>query len=149
MTLARWKPFGDLVSMHGKINRLFEDAFGKDDMDRGYASLDSWYPVTDIFETKDDYVFKMEVPGLAKDEINIEFSDNSLHVKGERKETKEVERENYHRIESWAGSFSRSFSLPRDTDAAKINAEMKNGILELRIAKAEEKKAKAIPIKVK
>jgi HSP20 family protein len=148
MTLVRWKPFGDIISMHDKINRLFEDAYHKD-VGKYQDSLASWYPATDIFETKDDYVFKLELPGLSKEDINIEFSDNTLSIKGERKEEKEVKKENYHRIESYTGTFSRSFNLPKNVDANKINATMKDGILELRIAKAEEKKTKAIPITVK
>jgi HSP20 family protein len=147
MTLVRWKPFGDMLSMHSKINRLFEDAF-RQDYDRE-DSLASWYPATDIYETKDYYVFKLEVPGLAKEDINIELNDNTLFIKGERKEEKEVDKENYHRIESWRGTFSRSFSIPKNVETGKVNAAMKNGILELRIPKAEEKKAKAIPITVK
>ena len=148
MALVRWKPFGDLFSMHERINRLFEDEYRRD-LPESTESLASWYPATDVYETKDGYVFKMEIPGLAKDDINVEFNNNVLSVKGEKKEDKEVEKENYHRIESYSGSFSRSFTLPRDADPAKINAALKDGILELKIAKAEEKKAKAISINVK
>ena len=148
MTLVRWKPFGDLISMHDKINRLFEDAFQKD-AGTYQDPLTSWYPAADIYETKDDYVFKLEVPGLSKDDINIECNGNTLSIKGEKKEEKEVEKENYHRIESYCGTFSRSFNLPKNVDPNKTNANMKDGILELRIAKAEEKKTKAIPITVK
>lgn len=148
MTLVRWKPFGDLVSMHDKIDPLFEDSFHKD-FDKGTDSLTSWCPVTDIFETKDEYIFKMEVPGLSNDDINVELDDNTLSIKGEKKGEKEVKKEDYHRIESYNGTFSRSFSLPRNVDAKKINAFKNEGILELRIAKAEEKKTKTIPITVK
>jgi HSP20 family protein len=134
--------------MHDKINRLFEDAFQKD-VDKYQDSFTSWYPAADIYETKDDYVFKLEVPGLSKEDINIECNGNTLSIKGEKKEEKEVKKENYHRIESYCGTFARSFNLPKNVDPNKIDANMKDGILELRIAKAEEKKTKAIPITVK
>jgi HSP20 family protein len=146
MTLMRWKPFGDLVSMHNKINRLFGDTFS--DMEREQDSFSSWYPATDIFETKDDYVFKLEVPGLSKDEIQVELNNNTLSIKGEKKEEKKLKKEDYHRIESFTGSFSRSYSLPKNVDAKNIKANMKDGILELRVAKAEETKPKAISISV-
>ena len=146
MTLMRWKPFGDLVSMQGRINRLFDDAFS--DIGKDQESFASWYPATDIYETKDDYVFKLEVPGLAKDEVNVELNNNTLTIKGEKKESKEVKKEDYHRVESFTGSFSRSYTLPRNIDAKKIEANMKDGILELRVAKAEEAKPKAISIDV-
>ncbi len=148
MTITRWKPFGDLINIHDRINRLFEDRFFKDS-EMGSDSLLCWYPVADIYETKDEYVFKLEVPGLSKDDVSIEFYSNTLTVKGERKEEKDVKKEDYHRIESYCGTFSRSFSIPQNVDTAKISANMKDGILELRIPKIEEKKAKAIPISVK
>jgi HSP20 family protein len=146
MTLMRWKPFGDLVSMQGRINRLFDDAFsglGKDQ-----ENFADWYPATDIYETKDDYVFKLEVPGLAKDDVNVELNNNTLTIKGEKKENKEVKKDDYHRVESFNGSFTRSYTLPRNVDAKKIKANMKDGILELHIPKAEEAKPKSISINV-
>lgn len=146
MTTIKWKPFGDLLSIHDRINRLFEDQFFQDS-EKG-SSLASWYPTTDIFETKDEYVLKMEVPGLSKDDVKIELTDNTLTLKGERKEDKEIKKENYHRMESYCGTFCRSFTLPQNVDAKKIDANMRDGILELRIPKAEEKKPRSIPISV-
>jgi HSP20 family protein len=145
MNLVTWKPFEDFMSMPRRMNRLFGDTFFKD-FEKETDTLSQWYPATDIYETKDDYVFKLEVPGLKKEDINIEFNDNTLSIKGERKEEREVKKEDYHRIESCSGIFSRSFSLPNNIDPKKINATMKNGVLELRVAKAEEKKPKAITI---
>jgi HSP20 family protein len=133
--------------VHDRLNRFFEDEFFKD-FYRPSETMSNWYPTTDIFETKDDFVFKLEVPGLSKDDIKIEFEKNTLSIKGERKTEKDVKDENYHRIERFSGTFNRSFTLPGETDGSKINASLKDGILELRIPKAEEKKAKSIPIKI-
>jgi len=148
MTITRWKPFRDIVTLQDRINHLFEDEVAGN-RPGSLASFDSWYPAVDIFDTKDEYVFKLEVPGLSKEDVNVEFHNHVLTIKGEKKEDREIKKENYHRIESFSGSFSRSFTLPKNADAGKIDASMKNGILELRIAKAEETKAKAIPIEVK
>lgn len=148
MTLTRWKPFGDLVSMHGKINRLFEDAFSDFDKESGMLTS-AWNPATDIYETKDEYVFKVEIPGLSKDDINVEFCDNTLTIKGEKKEDKDVKKDGYHLIESFSGNFNRSYRLPQNVNTKNIQATMKDGILELRIPKAEESKPKAISINVK
>ena len=142
MNLVSWKPmrpFGDWFSRNRQISRLFDEAYGDTDNE----TLPTWYPAADIYETKDDYVFKLEVPGLNKDDINIELKDNTLSIKGEKKE---VKKDDYHRIESYSGTFSRSFVLPRDIDAKKVKASMNDGVLELRVAKAEEQKPKAIPI---
>jgi len=147
MSLTRWKPFGDFVNLHDRINRLFEDEFSRD-FPKSSGTLETWYPAADVFETKEEYVFKLEVPGLSKDDVNVELHNNILSISGEKKEEKEIKKEHYHRVESFAGSFSRSFTLPKNTDSSKINASMKDGVLELRIAKAEETKSKSIPITI-
>ncbi len=145
MNLTHFKPFGNLTSVQDGINRFFDSDFLKDY--RGITdSLTTWYPATDVYETKDSYIFKLEVPGMNKEDIQIEFTANTLTVKGTRKAEQEVKEENYHRIERSSGSFTRSFTIPGETDSNKISASMKNGILELQIPKAEEKIAKTIPI---
>ena len=148
MTLTHWKPLRDLMPLHNRIHRLLEDDFFKDfGFGKSFEHFsDNWSPATDILETKDHYVFKLDVPGFSKDEISVEFKDNTLSIKGERKDDKEVKDENYHRIERFSGQFSRSFTLPGDTNSNEINAQLKNGTLELRIPKAEEKIAKSISI---
>lgn len=148
MTIVRWRPFSDLTNLHGRINQLFEREFRRDDEDDN-LSVGAWTPPADIYETKDEYVFKLELPGISKEDVNVEFENDTLIIKGERKEEKEVKKESYHRVERCCGSFIRSFSIPKHVDAKKINATMKEGILELRVPKVEESKAKAIPINVK
>jgi HSP20 family protein len=133
------------MSIPRRFNRLFEDSLYRD-FEEETETLPQWYPTTDIYETKDGYVFKLELPGLKKEDINIELNENTLSIKGERKEEKEVKKEDYHQIESCSGTFSRSFALPHNIDPKKIDAKMKNGVLELRVAKAEEKKPKTITI---
>jgi len=147
MTLAKWKPFGDLMSLHRGINRLFDDEFRR--VWPRNESLESYFPATDVFETKDDYVFKLEVPGMSKDEVKVEFHENMLNISGEKKSSVDVQEDKYHRIESFSGSFNRSYTLPKNANQEKINATMKDGVLEIRVAKAEEKKAKSITIDVK
>jgi HSP20 family protein len=145
MNLVSWKPmspFGDWFSRNRQISRSCDEAFG----DIGNETLPTWYPAADIYETKDDYVFKLEVPGLNKDDLNVELKDHTLLIKGEKKEEKEVKKDDYHRIESYSGTFSRSFVLPKDIDSKKVNASLKDGVLELRVPKTEEQKPKAIPI---
>ena len=149
MNVVRWKPwrpFGDLVSMHNQFGRMLDRALYEEESGEADTQQATWYPVTDVYETQEAYIFKMEVPGIQKDDIGIEFKDNNLVVKGERKVEKEVKDEDYHRMESFSGSFFRSFKLPDSVDPQKIKAELKNGILKLTVAKAEEKKPHAIPI---
>jgi len=105
----------------------------------------SWAPVTDIYDTDENYVLKMEIPGYSKDDVNVEFKDNILSVSGEKKEEL-VEDARIFRSERRTGKFARSFKLPRDVDGTKIDAKLKDGVLELKVAKPEEKKPRHIPI---
>ncbi|MCK4763282.1 MAG: Hsp20/alpha crystallin family protein [Candidatus Aminicenantes bacterium] len=147
MTLVKMRPYGDWLGMRRRFNQLLENNLFQDDAVTSLSDA-SWNPATDIFETKDEYVFKVELPGMSKEDINIEFEDGVLTVNGERKEEQEVKEDDYFRCERCHGVFSRSFTLPKNIDSKKINAKMKNGILELKVPKAEEVKAKAIPVTV-
>jgi len=147
MTLLKWRPYNELATLHDSVSRIFEDEFYKN-QERCSDSFSSWYPVTDIFETKDGYLFKLEVPGLSKDDVNIQLNNNVLCIKGERKTDKEISDEKYHRIERFTGTFTRNFTLPKNIDSGNVNATLKEGILELHIGKVEEKKTKEIQIAI-
>lgn len=147
MSILRWRPFGELLGYQGRMNPFFDDDFLKN-WEKQQQAMSSWVPSTDVLESKDGYIFKMELPGLDKEDIKIEFDDNVLTVTGEKKEEKEQKGETYHRIERCAGVFSRSFNIPKNVDPKKIKANMKNGVLELHIPKAEDSKPKSIPIVV-
>ena len=148
MTVLKWKPYGDLVRLSDRINRLFENDLMSEGI-KGTEGYTDWNPSTDIYETKDSYVFKIEIPGIKKDDIEIDLKENILSISGEKKEDSEIKKENYHRVESFCGSFSRSFTIPKDINPKKIEATLKDGILELKIGKADEIKAKKIQIEVK
>ena len=150
MNLVHWTPFGEINSMNKCLNRFFANPFpGKDeDSQKETDCLATWHPTTDIYDTKDNYVLKMELPGLKKEDVNIEFENNTISVSGERKEEKDVQKDDYHWTERYNGKFYRAFRLPKNVDGEKINASMKDGILELKVAKPEEKKQKNISISV-
>jgi len=148
MSIVRFhKPFGSMVDMYDRINKLFEEDLMGQDKETQFSSR-CWNPVADIYETKDDFVFKVELPGISREDIKVELTGDNLSIKGERKEEKEVKREEYHRFERYCGSFTRSFRLPKNADGQNMKAAMKEGILELRIPKLEEAKTKAIPINI-
>jgi len=148
MSIIKWHPFGDFLNMYDRINRVFEDEFTGEGYKPGLP-LSAWTPLTDIYENKDGYVLKMELPGFSKNEVKIEFTNDMLIVKGERKQEEEVKKENFHRIERSFGLFQRSFALPKNIDPKKIEANLNDGLLMLTIPKAEEAKTKAISISVK
>jgi HSP20 family protein len=105
-------------------------------------------PVVDVFEEKDDIVVKAELPGIEKDNIEVNVSDHHLTIKGEKKKEEEVKQEDYYRCERSYGAFLRTLELPADVKADKVKAAFKDGVLEVRLPKTEEAKAREIKIKV-
>jgi HSP20 family protein len=106
-----------------------------------------WSPSADVVADKDGYRFRFDVPGVAKEEIDIQIEDRILTVSGERKvETEQGEDNKFLRRERAVGSFKRTFQLPDDADAASVSASYRDGVLELRVNKNEVVKAKRIEI---
>jgi HSP20 family protein len=146
-----WRPFMDLARWE---RDMMEDFFGRRARpwwpERWFKGedLDVRAPTVDVYEEKDDIVVKAELPGMDKDNIEVNLTDHTLTIKGEKKKEEEVKEENYHRSERSYGSFLRTLELPKDVHADKVKASFKNGILEVRMPKTEEAKAKEIKVKV-
>ena len=147
MALIRWDPFRDLLTLQDRMDRLFEESISRNKVFEQSLASGVWSPAVDIYETNDEIVLKAELPGLRKEDVSIEVTDNSLILSGERMFEKDIREENYHRIERSYGSFSRTFSLPTTVDQDGVNAKFIDGILEIHIPKAEKTKAKVIEIK--
>jgi HSP20 family protein len=110
----------------------------------------TWRPVADIIETDTEYVIKAELPEVKKEDVKVTFEQGLLTISGERRQEKKQKDENAIRVESFYGSFSRSFSLPDNVDAKAIQAESKDGVLRVRIPKTTPTKPdKAIAVEVK
>jgi HSP20 family protein len=149
MAIVRWDPFRDLISIQDRMNRLFDQTLARTRGEEEGISASTWMPAVDIYETADRVVMKAELPGLTREDIEINVRDNTLSLRGERKFEKEVKEENYLRIERAYGSFQRSFTLPATIHQDKIRAVFKDGVLELSLPKAEEARPKQIKIDVK
>ena len=151
MAIVRWEPFRDLVSIQGRMNRLFDEAFRgatRGSGDEEEWSLGSWAPAVDIFEQDGHIVLKAELPGVDPKDVEVRVENNVLTLRGERKLDNDVQKENYHRVERAYGSFSRSFTLPTVVDTEKIKAEYRDGVLRVNLPKREEAKPKQISISV-
>jgi HSP20 family protein len=149
MAIVRWDPFQDLMSLQERMNRLFEQTMEHSLGDREGMITGAWMPAVDIYETPDGVILQAELPGLEKDNIDIQVRNNILTLKGERRLENEVKQENFLRVERAYGGFQRAFTLPAAVQADKIRAVFKDGILEVNIPKAEEAKPKQIKIEVK
>ena len=99
-------------------------------------------PAVDIYEEGDDLVFKADLPGLSKDDIEVKISDDYITISGEKKKEEKVEEKNYYRYERSYGSFTRTFRLPVEVQTDKAKAKFENGVLEIKIPKTEEAKSK-------
>jgi HSP20 family protein len=148
MAVVKWDPFRDLLSIQDRMNRLFEQTLSRSRSEEGIAAS-TWTPTVDIYETPETIVLKAELPGLSREDIEIQIRDNALTLKGERRFAKDVQQENYLRIERAYGAFQRSFTLPATIQQDKIRAVFRDGVLELTLPKAEEAKPKKIAIEVR
>jgi HSP20 family protein len=148
MAVVKWDPLRDLVSIQDRMNRLFEQTLSRSRADEGITAS-TWSPAVDIYETPETIIMKADLPGLAREDIEIQLRDNTLSLRGERRFAKDVQQENYLRIERAYGAFQRNFTLPATVQREKISAVFQDGVLELVLPKAEEAKSKKIAIEVR
>src|SRR5205085_12044042 len=144
MNLVRWNPFRDMSILQNQMNRLFEDARYTWPTDSDGTT--AWAPVADIYETDNDLVLQADLPGIDPKQIEVRVENNVLTIHGERRFEPKVERESFHRVERSYGTFSRSFTLATAVDSEKIQANYKNGVLNIALPKAEQAKPKRIQI---
>jgi HSP20 family protein len=107
-----------------------------------------WVPAVDVSETDGEYQIKAEIPDVKKEDVKVTLEDGVLTIQGQRKQEKEDKGTKYHRVERAYGSFVRSFTLPDLVDEQKVNAEFKDGVLNLQLPKSEKAKPKAIEVTV-
>jgi HSP20 family protein len=144
MALIRWEPVREVNTIQNEMNRLFNTFF---DAPSGPGNGGRrWLPAMDLVETKDDFVLRVDLPGLSEQDVNIELEDNVLTVSGERKAEHEERKEGYYRVERASGSFSRSLTLPEGVNAEAVKASFDRGVLEVRIPKPEERKPHKVSI---
>jgi HSP20 family protein len=155
MTLVRWRPAhtlpafpSDILGMQKEINRMFEDFFRSEGEGTGLSSA-AWKPAVDIIEHEAEYLAKVEIPGVSKDDVKVTLQDNILTIRGEKLQEKKEDDANYHHVERFYGSFQRSFELPGRVKTDRIDAEYKDGILTIRLPKSEEARTKQIEVKVR
>jgi len=138
MQLTPWRPFHEMDDL---FRRYFR---GNESQARYPANVDiAWEPSADISETKKEYVVKAVLPGVAKEDIQIDLKDNRLTICGTRANSSDSDEETFHRVESFYGSFSRTFALPDNVDAEKLHAECKKGVLSVHLPKTKAAKAKS------
>jgi HSP20 family protein len=129
-------------------NRLFEDFFEDFPFLSFPETSSRWNPAVDILEKDGNLVLRAELPGMNEKQIDLKVEGNTLILKGERKMDSEDKKENYHRIESFYGSFTRTFRLPETVNTDKISADYKDGVLTVTLPHKAEVKPREIPVSV-
>lgn len=142
---SHWDPFIGIQDLQKEMDRVFDAFFGRTDRPVTAPEV-AWTPAADIYETKDELVAILELPGVNQKELDISLLGDTLTVRGQRHREEKVGDESYYRVERVYGPFSRTLLLPSMVDADRIKAVYKNGLLEIRLPKREEAKPKPIPI---
>jgi HSP20 family protein len=148
MTLMRFRRdpfFSQLASLQDNLNRGFEGLFTPPA--EGELPSRDFMPPMDISEDAVNYTVKTEVPGMKAEDIKIDLTGRTLTLKGEKKQESETEDENWHRVERSYGSWLRRVEMPQAVDPEKIVAQYDDGVLTVRVAKAEEVKPRKIEVK--
>ncbi len=140
--ISTWPPLGRLTDLREEIDRLFEAPLART------SEFLGWAPAFDVYEEKDNFVVKAELPGMKKEDISVSLHDGNLIISGERKNEVKSEGAEVYRAERYVGKFQRSVSLPMPVIAGKVTAEYKDGILTVTLPKSEEAKPKQIEVQV-
>jgi HSP20 family protein len=143
MNITRWEPFREVEEMFRQYSPFFARAL------RRNGESGEWTPVADISETDKEFLIKAELPEVKKEDVKVTLDNGVITIAGERRHEKEQKDANEIRVESFYGTFSRSFSLPENIDAKNIQAETKDGVLRVRIPKTQAAAPKAVSIQVK
>lgn len=144
--VATWPSFGRLSDLRDEIDRLFESPLTE--LTRTSRLLSGWTPAFDVYEDKEHFTVKAELPGMKREEIDVSFQDGTLSVSGERKSEHKLEEAEVYRSERYFGRFQRSVSLPATVAADKVKASYKDGVLTVTLPKSEEAKPKQIDVTV-
>jgi len=148
MTITRFSPMSDFVSLREAMDRLFEDSFIRPNGWSGLAAAQIAVPV-DLWETNDAYHLRADLPGLTPEEIDINATQDTVQISGETKAQTDVSSEGWLRQERRAGRFQRAFTLPVQIDPNKIQATFEHGVLDLVLPKADQVKPRNIKITAK
>ncbi len=148
MALVKWDPFRDVAELQNRINRMFDESFGRSRELDDEMSLRAWRPAVDIYEAENGIVVAVELPGVSKENVSVEVKDDVLTLKGERLANPAISEDNYYRRERLFGPFKRSFTLHQNIQPDLIKATFKDGILEIEIPRPLQEQPKQITVNV-
>ena len=140
-TLVRWEPFREVAALQNEMSRFMNGL-----LEGNGRTNQAWVPALDVWETEDDIVYAVDLPGIPEDEISVELDDGALTITAERERNQEQSEERFYRFERRHGTFSRTFAVPQGATESDISADHKNGVLEVHVKKPEQPKPKRIHV---
>lgn len=146
--LARWDPFRELEEISERFNRIISRPGARSESGQQALAVPDWFPPVDIIEDEKEYLIKVEIPEINRNDVKVRVQEGVLLIQGERKKLLEENGKRFRKIERLYGSFARSFTLPENVAEDKVTAEFKDGMLFVRLPKTEQRKPKSIEVKV-
>lgn len=145
MSIIRWEPFGETITLRQSMDRLFEDVFTRR---LRTAAPPVWQPAVEIFETENEVVVKAELPGIDPKNVTVTVTAEGLTIKGEAKIEQEEKGRNYYRRELRYGTYERTIPLSAEVKSDETKATFRHGILEVTVPKAERVRPKTVNVEV-
>jgi HSP20 family protein len=136
-------PLKELLDLQERMNRLFDETLSRESADDMVPFAPSWVPLADVYDTPDAYLVEIELPGLAREDIDLKVKGRELSVRGERHPAGGRSAA-FHRLERRYGPFGRSFRFDVDIDAEQVQAEIKDGLLRLSVPKVKPSATKRV-----
>jgi HSP20 family protein len=147
MNIVKWNPFRELEDIQTRLNRVFNEAPVRRTEGDGLFFAD-WTPAVDIQETDKEYLIKAELPEIKKEDVKVEVLDGVLTIEGERTQEKEEKGKKYHKVERAYGKFVRQFALPKEVEPSRVQADFKDGMLNVHLPKNAAAKPTTVEVKV-
>lgn len=134
MSVRRWDPLRDLLSLQERMNRLFEETLSAARPDTGVAAA-GWVPACDVYETAEFFVVQMDLPGVDSGDVEVHVDGDRLVVHGLRRPAEKQRPESFHRVERSHGPFTRTFQLTGEVDPDRVTAQYRDGLLRIELPK--------------
>jgi HSP20 family protein len=148
MNLVRWDPMRELEGMSARLGRLFGAPLGRRAPEDDGTFFAEWAPAIDVQETEQEYLVKVDLPAVRRDEVKVEIDGGVLTMEGERRQEKEDKGRRFHRVERSYGKFVRRLAVPTEVDETRVAADFKDGVLSVHLPKTAQAKPRAIDVKV-
>ena len=142
-TLVRWEPFREIAALQNEMSRFMNGL-----LEGNGRTNQAWVPALDVWETENEIVYALDLPGIPEEKISVELDEGALTISAERERTEEESQDRFYRYERRFGSFSRTIGLPQGTDEGSVKAEYKNGVLTVTLPKKEIAKPRQVKVQV-